>query len=188
MAPKLTIKGYVIASGDGMLTDATGAMPDALKFDADYAFFSDALDRVDLIVHGRKSFEDQPNSPQRRRVIVTHKVDALAPDRDNTRATLWNPAGASFEAACKAAGVTEGTIAIIGGPDIFAMFFDCYDEFWLSQALHVSLPGGQGCFAGVPAQTPQQLLAAHGLSPGAPRILDAAHDVTVTPWRRGQTS
>jgi dihydrofolate reductase len=185
MTTKLTIEGYVIASGDGMLTDASGAMPDSLKFDADYQFFSSSLDRVDLIVHGRKSFEDQPNSANRRRVIVTRSIDALAPDKDNPRATLWNPAGASLNDACAAAGLTAGTIAIIGGPDIFAMFFDRYDVFWLSQAPHVQLPGGRGCFTGVPAQTPQQLLAEHGLSPDTPRLLDAAHDVTVTPWRRG---
>lgn len=184
MTKPLTIEGYVIASGDGMLTDASGAMPDSLKFEGDYDFFSGSLDRVDLIVHGRKSFEDQPNSPTRRRVIVTHRVDGLAPDPDNALATLWNPAGASFAQACEAAGVTAGTVAIIGGPDIFAMFFDRYDTFWLSQAPHVLLPGGRGCFPGIPARTPQQILAAHGLTPGTPRVLDATHDVTVTPWRR----
>jgi hypothetical protein len=30
----------------------------------------------------------------------------------------------------------------------------------------------------------QAVLAAHGLKAGQPQILDAAHDVTVTPWRR----
>ena len=185
MTSKLTIEGYVIASGDGMLTDASGTMPDSLKFDADYVFFSSALDRVELIVHGRKSFEDQPNSAKRKRVIVTRSVAALEPDPDNARATLWNPKGASFEDAYIAAGISNGTVAIIGGPDIFAMFFDRYDTFWLSQAPHVTLPGGQGCFPGIPERTPQQILAAHGLTPGTPRILDAAHDVTATPWRRG---
>ncbi|MDB5486141.1 MAG: hypothetical protein JWR73_2068 [Tardiphaga sp.] len=184
MTSKLTIEGYVIASADGMLADASGTMPDSLRFEGDSVFFSASLDKVDLIVHGRRSFEDQPNSPKRRRVIVTRGVDALAPDPNNPRATLWNPAGASFEDACAAAGIREGTVAIIGGPGIFAMFLDRYDVFWLSQAPHVRLPGGQGCFTGVPARTPQQLLAAHGLSAGEPRILDAAHDVTVTPWRR----
>ncbi len=30
-----------------------------------------------------------------------------------------------------------------------------------------------------------EILAAHGLKPGETRTLDAAHDVTLTPWRRG---
>ena len=75
-------------------------MPDELKFGGDKAFFTAALDRADLIVHGRNSYEDQPNSPHRKRVILTQKIEAIAPDPSNPKATLWNPAGASFEAAC----------------------------------------------------------------------------------------
>ncbi len=185
MTTKLTIEGYVIASADGMLTDATHQQPDALRFKADHRFFIEGLNRAALVVHGRNSGDGDPRKRIRRRLIVTRQIAAVAPADDIPKSFYWNPAGALFEEACAAAGVYEGTVAIIGGPDIFAMFFDRYDVFWLSQAPHVQLPGGQGCFAGVPAQTPQQLLAEHGLSPGAPRILDAAHDVTVTPWRRG---
>lgn len=183
----VTIEGFVIVSADGMLADADGVMPDALKFAGDLAFFSGALDTMDLIVHGRKSFEDQPNSPQRRRLIVTHGVAALAPDPDNPNAALWNPAGARFDEACRYAGVTNGRAAVIGGPDVFALFFDRYDTFWLSQAPGVRLPGGMGCFPGVPARSPQAILAAHGLVADERRMLDATHDVGVTPWRR-QTS
>jgi hypothetical protein len=61
---------------------------------------------------------------------------------------------------------------------------DSYDTFWLSEAPHVCLPGGEPCFAGVPARSPRQVLAAHGLKPGETQILDAAQEVTVTPWRR----
>jgi hypothetical protein len=68
---------------------------------------------------------------------------------------------------------------------VFEMFLDRYDTFWLSQAPKVKIPGGDGCFPGVPASTPQQILAAHGLAAGAPQMLDAAQDVSVTPWRRG---
>jgi hypothetical protein len=49
----------------------------------------------------------------------------------------------------------------------------------------VKLPGGDPCFPGVPQQSPQDVLAAHGLNAGEPLILDAANDVSVTPWRRG---
>ena len=80
-------------------------MPDELKFEGDKQFFTAALDRADLIVHGRHSFEDQPNSPKRKRIILTRKIGAIAPDPSNPNATLWNPAGASFEAACERAGV-----------------------------------------------------------------------------------
>jgi hypothetical protein len=176
----LRIDGYVIVSADGMLAKA-GVMPDELRFAGDKAFFTDALDHVDLIVHGRNSFEDQPNSPRRKRIIVTRKVPALAPD---PLALLWNPAGASFEAAADRTGVHAGTAAIIGGPDVFGMFMDRYDTFWLSMAPHVRLPDGEPCFPGVPARSPQQILAAHGLTAGEPKILESRFDVSVTPWRR----
>jgi hypothetical protein len=186
--PDLRIDGYVIVSADGMLANADRVMPDELKFEGDKQFFTAALDRADLIVHGRHSFEDQPNSPRRRRIVLTRKIGAIAPDPFNPRATLWNPAGATFEAACEYAGVRSGTAAIIGGPDVFRMFMDRYDIFWLSQAPRVRLPGGQPCFPGVPQHSPQEILAAHGLSAGDAQILDSGNGVTVTPWRAAQTS
>ncbi|ABE40171.1 conserved hypothetical protein [Rhodopseudomonas palustris BisB5] len=183
-APTLRIEGFVIVSAEGNLADADGVMPEALKFQGDQQFFSTSLDRAALIVHGRNSFEDQPNSPQRKRVLVTRQIESVAPDATNPNAVLWNPAGASFEQACAKAQIDAGMVAIIGGPDVFAMFFDRYDTFWLSEALNVSLPGGQPCFPGVPAQTPQQLLAAHGLTAAERIVFDAGQDVGVTPWRR----
>jgi hypothetical protein len=78
----------------------------------------------------------------------------------------------------------SGTVAIIGGPDVFGMFMDRYDTFWLSQAPRVRLPGGEPCFPGVPGYSPQDILAAHGLKAGEVQILDAPHDVSVTPWQR----
>jgi hypothetical protein len=180
----LRFEGYVIVSADGMLANAARVMPDALKFEGDKQFFSDALDRADLVVHGRNSVEDQPNSPRRRRIFLTRYTASVAPDPSNAMVTLWNPAGAPFEAACEHAGVRYGTVAIIGGPVVFAMFLDRYDTFWLSQAPHVRIPDGEPCLPGVPAQSPQEILAAHGLVAGTAQILDAANDVTATPWHR----
>ena len=180
----MRIEGYVILSANGMLADASGIMPPELKFDADQTFFEAALERADLIVHGKNSFEDQPHSPQRSRIILTRSVSALAPDPSNSKATLWNPAGASFEDACRHAGVTTGTAAIIGGPGVFEMFMDRYDTFWLSQAHRLKIPDGIVCFPDVPSRSPQDVLAAHGLTPTETRILDAAREVDVTAWRR----
>ena len=182
--PAHRIEGYVIVSADGMLANADRVMPNELKFEGDKKFFTAALDRADLIVHGRHSQEDQPNSPRRKRIILTRTVGAIASDPSNPKATLWNPAGASFEAACEHAGVRSGTAAVIGGPDVFGMFMDRYDTFWLSLAPHVRLPGGEPCFPGVPQRSPQQILAAHGLKAGEARVLDPKDDVSVTPWRR----
>lgn len=182
--PALRFEGYVIVSSDGMLANAQNAMPDELKFEGDKRFFTAALDRSALIVHGRHSHEQQPNSPRRKRVIVTRKVADIAPDPSQPNALLWNPVGAAFEAACERADVSSGTVAIIGGPAVFDMFMDRYDTFWLSLAPRVRLPGGEPCFPGVGPRTPEQVLAAHGLKPGTAELLDPADGVTVTPWRR----
>jgi dihydrofolate reductase len=117
-------------------------------------------------------------------VFVTQSVAAPIRDRDNPNATLWNPAHASFEAAAKVAGVAGGTVAAIGGTSVFDMFLDRYDTFFLSQAPHVRLPGGVPVFSGVPQRSPQDILTAHGLKATSRRVLDAAHDVTVTEWTR----
>ena len=182
--PVLRIDGYVIVSADGMLANAAHVMPDELRFEGDKQFFTAALDRADLIVHGRHSYEDQPNSRRRTRIIVTRSIAAVAPDPSNPKATLWNPAGAAFEAACDHAGVHSGTAAVIGGPGVFGMFMHRYDTFWLSQAPRVRLPGGEPCFPGVPERSPQAVLASHGLKAGEAQILDPAGGVSVTPWRR----
>ncbi len=176
--------GYVIVSAEGMLADSSGVMPEALKFPGDQAFFTAGLDRADLIVHGRHSYEDQPNSARRTRIVLTRSVAAVAPDLSADKTTLWNPAGASFEEACACAGIHAGTVAVIGGPAVYGMFLDRFDVFWLSQAPHVRLPDGRPCFPGVPAQSPQQVLASHGLTASEVQLLDQAHDVHVTAWRR----
>ena len=155
-----------------MLANARNVMPDELKFEGDKAFFTAALDRADLILHGRNSYEDQPNSPRRRRIFLTRQVEAIAPDPSNPKATLWNPAGASFEAACASRGrAMPARLPIIGGPGVFGMFMDRYDAFWLSVAPHVRLPGGEPCFPGVPARTPQQILARTACTPASRRCL-----------------
>jgi hypothetical protein len=182
--PAFRFEGFVIVSAEGMLANATHVMPDELRFEGDKEFFTAALDRADLIVHGRHSGEGQPNSPKRKRIVLTGRITALARDPANPNGTLWNPAGASFEAAADFAGVRGGTVAVIGGPAVFELFMDRYDTFWLSLAPRVRIPDGEGCFPGVPARTPQQILSSHGLKPGERRMLDPTEEVSVTPWRR----
>jgi dihydrofolate reductase len=176
--------GYAIVSADGMLATAASGMPQSLKIPGDQKFFEAGLDATDLIVHGRNSYEDQPRSPLRKRVFVTRSVTAPTRDRDNPNATLWNPAHASFEEAAKVAGVQSGTVAAIGGTSVFDMFLDRYDTFFLSQAPHVRLPGGVPVFSGIPERSPEEILAAHGLKPTSRRVIDAAHEATVTEWTR----
>ncbi len=178
------IEGYAIVSEDGMLASADGIMPAALKFDADHRFFERGLDGVDAVVHGRHSHERQPHSPLRRRLILTRQIPALAPDKSNDKALFWNPRGATFAEAWAALGMIEGSLGVIGGTSVFAMFLDAYDVFHLSRAPKVKLPGGRPVFPGVPLRAPEQILASQGLTPGPQEMLDAEKGVTLVSWHR----
>ncbi len=169
-----------------MLANAAGVMPDSLIFKADQQFFERGLDGVDAVVHGRHSHERQPRSHLRRRLIVTRQVEATAADPSNDKTLLWNPAGASFEQALATLGVVGGKVAIIGGPNVFGMFLDQYDVFYLTRVPGVRLPGGRPVFPGVPSQTPEDLLTNNGMHSGPRQVLDAANDLAVVTWQRGR--
>ncbi len=179
------IEGYVIVSADGMLADAKGQMPASIKNDADQHFFQSGLDRAAAIVHGRHSYEGGPRAGARKRLVLTRQVGALAPDTTYPNALLWNPLGASLDEALRQLGAADGTIAIIGGPEVFSMFLPRYDSFHLSHAAHAHIPGGLPPFTEVgPNATPEDVLARHGLKPGPRRDLDAAAGVTLVTWSR----
>jgi dihydrofolate reductase len=178
------IEGYAIVSEDGMLANAAGVMPDSLKFEADQAFFERGLDDVDVVVHGRNSHERQRRSDLRRRLILTHRVSTIAADPDNNKALFWNPAGASLEQAMAVLGAPDGRIAVIGGTEVFGIFLDRYDIFYLSRAPGVRLPGGRSVFPEVPARTPEDVLARRGLEHGPQQLLDVIKGVKVVKWYR----
>jgi dihydrofolate reductase len=175
--------GYAIVSDDGMLADASGHIPPPLVVKADQDFFTRGLDAAAALVHGRNSAE-QPTSPTRRRLIATRHVQSLEKIGGEPNALYWNPKGASASQALKALGVASGDIAIIGGTDIFGLFLPRYDQFFLTRAEGVSLPGGRPVFPGVPARTPESLLSEAGMSAGNPEILDPERHVSVVEWQR----
>jgi len=178
------IEGYAIISEDGMLANAAGIMPASLKFEADKHFFERGLDGVDIVVHGRHSHERQPRSYLRCRLILTRQISATATDPSNEKALFWNPAGASFEQALAVLGKPAGSVGIIGGTDVFGMFLDRYDIFHLSRAPDVRLPGGRPVFPGVPARSPEEVLASNGLHRGRRQVLDLAKGLAIVSWQR----
>ena len=123
-------------------------------------------------------------SKLRRRLIVTHRVPAIVADPSQANLLFWNPAGASFEEALSLLGIPNGSVGVIGGTDVFGLFLQRYDFFYLTRAPAVQLPGGRPVFSEVPIQTPEEVLAAHGLVPGHLQILDAAKELTVVRWQR----
>jgi hypothetical protein len=180
------IEAYVIASADGMLADATGVQPLSLQFEADQRHFEAGLDRAAVVVNGRHSQEGHSNAMSRRRLVLTRQVASLAPDPDNPKARLWNPAGASLEAACAALSLNSGTVAVIGGPQVFTLFLKRgYDCFYLSRAVNVRLPGGRPVFSREGFRgDPDATLSAAGLKALPPIWLDDG--LTLTDWVRAE--
>jgi dihydrofolate reductase len=180
------IEGYAIVSSNGMIADSRGRFPPALKFEADQRFFEHGLDNVDVIAHGRHSRERHARSAQRRRLILTRRVPALAGDPARELALYWNPAGASFEAAWSRIGLRDASLAVIGGTEVFGLFLDAYDLFHLTRAEEVFVPGGRPVFPGIPARLPEAILAKQGMEPGASLQLGPDRELTVTTWRRNR--
>src|SRR5262249_6318096 len=89
----------------------------------------------------------------------------------------------SLDEAWRALGLNGGTLAGIGGTDPFGLFLEVgYDTFHLTRANRAPLPGGRPVFPGVPEQTPEELLAGHGLRPGPTQMLDAEIEATLVTW------
>lgn len=179
-----SIVGFALISSEGMIADADRAFPAAIVNEADHTFFHAGLDQVQACVHGRHSHEGGPNARNRARLIVTRRVAALEHDPEHTRAMLWNPAGASFEEAWRSLAIDDGSLAVIGGTDVFGMFLAIgYDAFHLSRSPG-SVPGGRPVFPEVPNRTPEQVLMSHGMRPGSARVLDEKAGVSVVTWIR----
>jgi hypothetical protein len=159
-------------------------MPETLKFEADHRFFEHGLDTDDLVVHGRYSREEHARSALRRRLILTRHGPGLAAAGEMPQVFAWNPEKLPFEAALSAFAAPVTRVGVIGGTDVFGLFLGRYDVFFMTRAAGISLPGGRPVFPGVPALTPEAVLARSGLVAGERLTLDAAHGVAVTAWRR----
>jgi hypothetical protein len=185
MARPDRIEGLAIVSADGMIADARGVQPDALKLEADQRFFHGTLDEATALAHGGNSGEGGPHMARRRRLILTRKIGGLAREPLTEMTVLWNPAGATLEQAWAALGLSGGFLAVIGGTDPFGLFLELgYDVFHLSRASQALLPGGRPVFPGIPPATPEALLARHGLTPGPVQNLDPKAGLTMVTWHR----
>ena len=179
------IEGYAIVSANGMIADANGTMPHTIRNDADQRFLQTELDRAAAIVHGRHSHEGGPRAARRKRLVVTRQISSIASDPSFPNALLWNPAAATLQEGLAKLGVDSGTIAIIGGTDVFSMFLPFYDVFQLTRAAFAQIPHGRPVFPSVgPSLTPEDALAGHGLKAGPRQDIDAAAGITLTTWTR----
>jgi hypothetical protein len=177
------IHGYAIISRDDRIADAQGAMPEALKNDADWAYFQAELDRADWVLLGRASHEATPNTRRRRRIVLSHAARGL---ERRPEAVWWNPQAIAWRDAMARLAPDGARVAVPGGQGAFDLFLRIgFGAFHLSRAKRVALPDGRFVFSvcereGVTAET--ALLRA-GLVAGATRDIDALAGVTLTVWR-----
>ena len=177
------IKGYAFTSDDGMVADALGEVPDSFLFSADRDFIRRELEAADVVVCGRGSAWLAPILGLRPRLIVTRQVERFAPTAGQN-ALLWNPERASFDEAIAALEGPSAVVAVLGGTCVHDLFLDRYDAFHLSRSPTCWLPGGRPIFSGVPARSPDDILAAHGLTRYPHRTGYATVSETLGCWRR----
>ena len=77
----------------------------------------------------------------------------------------------------------EGSVAALGGPQVYAVFFAIgYDDFYLTKAVNLKLPGGVPVFLeGRRGATPEEVLSKAGLTPSPTQWLD--DQVSLVEWR-----
>ena len=185
MTEGLSIEGFAIVSRDGMLAGADGLMPNSLKFQPDLDFLDRSLDAAALLVHGRMSHEGQPNSPKRRRLLLSRAAGPFTTEPVEPNTWLWNPQATPFDDARRALGVTSGTVAILGGTSVYEMFLPLYSAFHLSRAGRVELPGGVPVFSAVRAgKPPEAVLLGQGLKLKTEAILDEREALRHQTWKR----
>jgi dihydrofolate reductase len=177
------IEGHAIISADGMIADHNGVQPPELIVKADQRIFRRSLDHAAAVAHGRFSHERGPGAANRKRLVLTRRIESIAPHPRYRQGVLWNPAGASFQEAWRALDAPDGVLAVIGGTETFALFLEIgYDAFHLTRANRAHLPDGRPVFPDVPLRTPEDMLASHGLKPSLPQSLDVDADVVLVTW------
>ena len=186
MTPDRQIHGFAIVSDDGCIADASGATPQALRNEADWAYFQGWLDRAALTVLGREGHLAHPNEKRRKRLVLSSSAKGIEERADGL---WWNPAHVPVADALRIAAPAGGIVAVPGGQRVFDLFLAFgYDAFHLSRAHGVTQPGGVKLFSGLDGETAEGRLVRHGLVPGATRMLDPANRVSLTVFRRDRST
>ena len=178
------IEGYAVISKEGMIAASDGHFPEHLKNPADHAFYMASLDKASAIVNGRHSAAGGEKEKQRRRIVLTRRVNMLAVDPANPNAILWNPGSTPFDEAWQRLRIEDGVLAVVGGTDVFGLFLTIgYDVFYLSRT-DVSIPRGRPVFPGVGTRgtTPEEIMKKNGLVLRGTRMHDEATNCRVEEW------
>ena len=178
------IEGYAVISQEGMIATSDGLFPEEIKNPADHQFYMDAVARASAVANGAHSAEGGPNEKERKRLRLTRRVTKLMPDPKNANVTLWNPATAPFDEAWAHLRIDGGSLAVVGGTDVFGLFLGIgYDAFFLSRT-QGSVPRGRPVFPGVGQNgtTPGEVMGKFDLVLRGTRMLDPATGTYVEEW------
>ncbi len=179
----VVISGYAIVSDDDKIAAADGLTPVSLRNEKDWVYYQTALDRSDLIVIGRRSHELEPAVRAQLRVVVSRTAAGLERRSD---AWWWDPARTAWPQVLARVLPSGGRVAAPGGQVVFDLFLEIgFDEFHLSRAHGVTLPGGRGVFSTCDAGVATENVLAEGGLILSERIdLDPANRVEMEIWRR----
>ncbi len=134
------LHAYAIVSADDRIADASGAFPDALRNQADWAYFQAGLDRAVLTLLGRRSHEAAPNAKGRSRLVMSRSVPDLVRVAD---AWWWNPAGIPLHEVLRTIVPDGGVVCVPGGQSAFDEIGPSgFTEFHLARAHPCRLPQG----------------------------------------------
>lgn len=139
----ITFRGYAVVSVDGFIADDQGRMPDALRFEADWAYFQAALDAADITLLGRHTHEAAPNVKRRPRLVVSRGVRAVI--QENARTWWVNSEDLAPASAVAAVAGAAADVAVVGGTGVFGWILQeaGFDEFHLSLAHPIRLGAGR---------------------------------------------
>ncbi|UVF21373.1 hypothetical protein HPT29_009715 [Microvirga terrae] len=182
---KIEIHGYAIVSDNDCIADASGRTPDALRNEADWAYFQAELNASALTVLGRLGHEGNANPKARLRMILSSSSSGLERRPDGW---WWNPGRLPWNRAIEAVLPEGGRIAVPGGRQVFDLFLGIgYDAFHLTRAEGTFVPDGVPVFSDCDkTRNAEAILAAHGLNRSPRRILDSVGPVSLTIWRNGR--
>ncbi len=178
------IEGYAVISREGMIADGEGKFPESIKIPADHDFYQAAVDRASAVANGRHSAEGGEKEKDRRRIVLTRRVNGVAAHPHYPHGILWNPGSAPFDEAWQSLRIDGGTLAVVGGTDVFGLFLSIgYDIFYLTRT-EASVPKGRPVFPGVGIKgvTAQDALTQGGFVLSETRMLDAATNTRVEVW------
>ncbi len=147
----LSVIGHAIVSNNFCIANSQGIMPEGLKSEVDWKMFQSDLDKSDLVILGRKSFEKYRSS-KRFRLVPTASLSGSIKEEG---IIFFNPNDISIKQILSTLDFFPKKIAIAGGRLVYELVFKdlFYTEFHLSIKTNFTMPYGVPVLNGVENMT-----------------------------------